>query len=48
MLKGKVNTRVNTFLVPGVIVTLVLIALAIWTAVGGWSVLDRVKTLKQM
>jgi DNA anti-recombination protein RmuC len=45
-LKGKVSTRVNTFVVPGVIVTFVLIALAIWTAVGGWSVIDRVKTLK--
>jgi hypothetical protein len=45
-LKGKVSTRVNTFVVPGVIVTFVLIALAIWTAVGGWSVIDKVKTLK--
>ena len=34
------STRVNTFVVPGVIVTFVLIALAIWTAVEGWSVID--------
>lgn len=45
-LQGKVNTRVNTYVIPAVVVTFVAIVLAIFTAVGGFGVISNINHLK--
>lgn len=46
-LQSKVNTRVNTYVIPAVVVTFVAIVLAIFTAVGGFGVISNINHLKE-
>ena len=45
-LQSKVNTRVNTYVIPAVVVTFVAVVLAIFTAVGGFGVITNINHLK--
>jgi hypothetical protein len=45
-LSAKISTRVNTFVIPAVVLTFVAVVLAIFTAVGGFDVIKKVDDLK--
>jgi Mg2+ and Co2+ transporter CorA len=45
-LQTKVNSRVTTYVVPAVVLTVISVVLAIFTAVGGFDVIEKVKNLK--
>lgn len=45
-LQERVSKRVNTYVVPAVVLTFVAIMLAIFTAIGGFGVISDVKNLK--
>jgi hypothetical protein len=45
-LQTKVNSRVTTYVVPAVVLTVISVILAIFTAVGGFDVIEKVRNLK--
>lgn len=45
-LQKKVETRVNKYVIPAVVITFFMIAIAIFTAVGGFDVIGKLQELK--